>query len=391
MYKWPPRLSDLGDIVKKYIDDGNPLSITSSDGIYKELEEKFAKLHGRKYGLVVSSGTMALFSAFFAVGIKPGDEVICASFAFQTASTLLFLGAKVVFSDLEEDTANADVEHIRTLITAKTKAIVTNDQWGHPCDKDAIVNICKQFGLRYIEDCSHAHFSEYKGKYVGTFGDVACWSFQGSKLLSGGEGGILLTDDENIYEQAVLVGHYSKRSKESIVNERFRPLEDTGYGLKLRMHPLSAVIVLHQLENYCFDWIRSRKETLTYFENRLLKETPIRPVIKKDYVTSMGAWFGFYPKLDFEQLKIDRNEFQSWLREKGLDVRIPNNGLLGKLPLFTDPKFKISGFEKNISIPQYHSAQKYVNTTIGFPAFTFYEYDEIDIYVETIKKYFNEH
>ena len=389
MYKWPPKMDDLGDVVKKYIDDGNPLSISSGDGVYKELEQQFAKLHGRRYGLVVSSGTMALFSAFFAIDIKPGDEVICTSFSFHaTASPLLYWGAKIVFCDVEEDTGNIDVECIKKLITKSTKAIVANDQWGHPCDKDKICKICKENGIFYIEDCSHAHFSEYNGKYVGSFGDVACWSFQGSKMLSGGEGGILLTDDVNIYERAVLIGHYSRRSKESIVSEIYRPLENTGFGLKLRMHPLAAVIILHQLNNYSFGWIKNRNETLAYFEKRLQEETPIKPMEKRSYVSSMGAWYGFYPRIDFDELKIDKYEFSKWLINKGLDLRIPTNGILPELAFFSDPVFKINGFDKNLYVPECENAKKYMNSIIGFPTFSFHEYDEIEKYITAIKQYF---
>ena len=200
-FYWPPKIKELGDIVKEYIDTGKPLSIADDGGIYKELEESFSKLHNRKYGLLVSSGTMALYSAFFALDILPEDEIICTVYSYHaTITPALHLGAKIIFCDVEEDTGNIDCMKIEKLITLKTKLIVTNDQWGHPCDKDKILEICKKYSLKYLEDCSHAHFSEYKGKYTGTFGDVACWSLQGNKLLSGGEGGILLTDNQEIYE-----------------------------------------------------------------------------------------------------------------------------------------------------------------------------------------------
>lgn len=391
MNKWPPAIKEMGDIIKDYIDRGEPLSISSGDGVYNELETKFAELHGRKYGLVVSSGTMALFTAFFAIGLKPGDEVISTSFSFHaTASPLLFFGVKIVFCDVEDDTGNIDIDCIKELITINTRAIVTNDQWGHPCDKQGVQSACKEYGLLYIEDCSHAHFSEYNQKYVGTFGDIACWSFQGSKLLSGGEGGIILTDNYDFYEKSVLIGHYSNRSKDTIKNEHYRPLELTGYGLKLRMHPLAAVIVLHQLNNYCFQWIKSRSETLTYFENKLNKETPIKPMVKRKYTTSMGAWYGFYPRLDFEKNKIDKHHICNWLTNNNLKVNMITNSILPQLDIFNNPKYSINGFEKLISNKKFPNAKKYMDSLIGFPRFTFHEYEEIDHYVSVIKKYFED-
>ena len=253
-FQWPPVIPEMGEVIKQYIDSGQPLSIADCSGVYQELEQSFAKLHGRKYGLVLSSGTMALYSAFFGLDLLPGDDVICTAFSYHaTAAPLLHLGVNVVFCDVEPDTGNIDCSKIETLITSKTKAIVTNDQWGHPVDKEAILTICQTHDLKYVEDCSHAHFSEYKNKYVGSFGDVACWSFQGNKLLSAGEGGILLTDDQEIYERAVLLGHNLKRPETEVKNPAYQGLLRTGYGLKLRMHPLAAVMALHQLQNYCFD------------------------------------------------------------------------------------------------------------------------------------------
>lgn len=382
MYKWPPKMNELGDVVKKYIDEGNPLSISSDTGIYEKLETKFAEMIGRKYVLAVSSGTMALFSAFFAADIRPDDEIICTSFSFHaTISAAHFMGAKIIFCDVEEDTGNIDVSKIEALITNRTKAVVTNDQWGHPCDKDSVTRICREYGLFYIEDCSHAHFSSYKGKYSGTFGDIACWSFQGSKLINGGEGGILATDKFELFERAVLLGHYSWRSIKTVKSEKYKPINATGFGLKLRMHPLAAVIILHELENYADKWVKGRNETLTYFENQLELRTPLKKMVKKDYVTSMGAWYGFYPLIDYSLCCGGKESFIAYLKENDIDVKQPSNGILPYLPLFN-----------NKAEPQkaglYPGAEAYESSIIGFPTFSNYEFDEIDRYVSIIEKYF---
>ncbi len=288
---------------------------------------------------------MALYSAFFALNLKQGDEVIVTAFSYHaTATPLLHLGVKVIFCDVEPDTGNIDVTKIEPLITDKTKAIVSNDQWGHSCDKDRIVEICKKYNLKYVEDCAHAHFSTYKGKLSGTFGDVACWSLQGNKLLTGGEGGILLTDDQDIFERAVLLGHNLKRPAKSVKNPLYKPLERTGFGLKLRMHPLAALMVLHQLEHYCFDWIQSRKETLTYFENRLAEETPFQPMVKRDYVTSMGAWYGFLPTID-PSVGVDRVHLTQWMKERGFDIDIPKSKVISTYELFYNEEFNMGGFD----------------------------------------------
>lgn len=390
-YRWPPYIEELGDIVKKYIDEGNPLSIADDSGIYSDLERLFAKLHNRKYALLVSSGTMALYSAFFGINLLPGDEVICTSFSYHaTAAPLLHLGVKVVFCDVEEDTGNIDVSKIEDLITSKTKAIVTNDQWGHPCDKIGVLAICNRYNLKYVEDCSHAHFAEYRGQYVGSFGDVACWSLQGNKLLSGGEGGILLTDNQDIFERAVLLGHNLKRPAKSVKNPYYKGLERTGYGLKLRIHPLAALMVIHQLQFYCFSWIKSRKETLEYFEKRLEEETFFKGMEKKEYVTSMGAWYGFKPRADFEALKIDKIQFAKWMTDRGFDVKVPKSEVLCDYELFSSKKYSINNFDKNNIINECPSAYKYYSKIISFPTFTFHEYEEIERYIKAIKMYCQE-
>jgi len=388
-FQWPSRMEEMGGVVKEYIDSGKPLSIADDGGVYRELETKFATLHGRKYGLLVSSGTMALYSAFFALNLLPGDEVICTAYSYHaTAAPLLHFGVKIVFCDVEPDVGNIDVSCIEPLISDRTKAIIANDQWGHPCDKDVVLAICKKYNLKYVEDCSHAHFSEYKGKYCGSFGDVACWSLQGNKLLTGGEGGILLTDNQDIYERAVLLGHNLKRPAKSVKNEMYKGLERTGFGLKLRMHPLAAVMILHQLEHYCFDWIKSRNATLSYFEKKLEQETFFQGMAKREYVTSMGAWYGFYPRANFAKAGIDKEHFVTWMQEKGFQIKVPKSKIIPTYELFKNNDFKISNFTKYDPPPVFANAEKYLEQVIGFPTFTFYEYEIIDKYIKAIKEYY---
>ena len=391
-FSWPPKIEEMGEIVKNYIDSDNPLSIADRSGIYETLENNFANLHNRKYGLLVSSGTMALYSSFYAIGLKPGDEVISTVYTYHaTAAPLLHLGVNIVFCDVEPDTGNIDVTKISELITSKTKAIVTNDQWGHPVDKDEILSICKKYKLRYIEDCSHAHFSEYKGHYSGTFGDIACWSFQGNKLLSGGEGGILLTDNRELYEQSVLLGHNLKRPFDSVKNKKFSDIKRTGLGLKLRIHPLAALMVNHQLENYCFDWIKSRNKRLQYFNEELKDKTPMQGMIKKDYVTSMGAWYGFKPLVNFEKLRTTRIELITYMQSRGFDVKKPGSVPLTDFAIFEKNRFQILHFQKaEINKNNYPNAYKYYNSALSIPTFTFEnDRETIDQYVHTFSSFFN--
>lgn len=370
-YSWPPVIPGLDEHIAKYIRNGEPLSIAGrANTVYEELENLFAGLHQRKYGLLTSSGTMALYSAFFGLNLQADDEVICTVYSYHaTVAPLLHLGVKIRFCDVEADTGNLNAKKLPALLNSKTKAVITNDQWGHPVDKEPIVKFCQENNLYYIEDCSHAHFSEYKGKYCGTFGDVACWSFQGNKLLSGGEGGILLTDNQDVYERAVLLGHNLKRPFECVKSEKYKGYERTGFGLKLRIHPLAAVIILYQLKNCCQSWIATRKKTLEYFQKELCAKTPFMPMVKKDYVSSMGAWYGFKPRLDFTKYRFSRQELVNYMQKKGFEVDIPGSPPLTEFRLF-EQEFMEHGQKIN-PMEIFPDSYLYTSSIISLPTFTF--------------------
>jgi len=392
-FQWPPKTPELGEIVKEYIDSGLPLSIADRSGVYGELEDEFARRHNKKFALLTSSGTMALYSAFFALKLRPGDEVICTAFSYHaTAAPLLHFGVKICFCDVEPDTGNLNAELLPSLLSSRTVAVVTNDQWGHPVDKKKVVSFCKKHNLAYVEDCSHAHFSEYEGKYTGTFGDVACWSLQGNKLLSAGEGGILLTDDREIYERAVLLGHNLKRPKVDVKNPAMQGLLRTGFGLKLRIHPLAALMALYYLKNNCESWIESRQDTLEYFQNGLKAETPLLPMAKRPYVTSMGAWYGFKPRCNFQALNLKRTHLVDYMKEKGFNVKIPGSDILPSYELFRNAGNYFPDIPPQKVDFQFPGATIYSQSILSLPTFTFEEdRGTIDKYISEFKQYFKEY
>jgi len=391
-FRWPPSVPGLAAALADYVEAGGPLSIPGRDGIYAKLEDRLAALHDRRYALLTSSGTMALYSAFFAIGLEPGDEVISTVYSFHaTATPLLHLGALIHFCDVEPDTGNIDAGELASLVTPRTRAVVTNHMWGHPVDVEAIAAICRRNRIAWVEDCSHAHFAQYCGRTVGKFGDVSVLSLQGNKLLTGGEGGVLLTDSREIYERATLLGHSLKRSEECVEDPRWREIRRTGYGLKFRMHPLAAVMVDHLLEHHCFSWIQSRAETLQRFSDGLAATGKVRPMARRPYVTSMGAHYGFKPRLDFQALGVSRETLVKALQAEGLEVEIPGSPPFHRLPIFDPERFRISGFQKmdhrGRSFP---GAEAYTASTLSLPTFTFPEdLPMVDAYVEAFHKVFH--
>jgi len=371
-FRWPPALPELGSALAAYVDSGGPLSIVDRSGVFERLEDRFCELVDRRFGLLCSSGTMALYSAFFALGLEPGDEVISTVYSFHaTATPLLHLGARVVLCDVESDTGNIDPEALADLVGPRTRAVVTNHMWGHPVDVDRIRALTVDRGIPWIEDCSHAHFAEHRGRRVGGFGTISVFSLQGNKLVTGGEGGILLTDDRSLYERATLLGHGLKRAKETVRDPALTPIARTGYGLKLRMHPLAALTALHILEHHCFRWIREREELLGYFGARLAENALVQPPARRDYVTSMGAHYGFKPRLDFDAIGVPRERLVEALRAEGVDVSIPGSRPFHRLPLFEAERFQVSGFDKvDHGDRVFPGADAYYDSIVSLPTFT---------------------
>jgi dTDP-4-amino-4,6-dideoxygalactose transaminase len=166
-------------------------------------EQEFAKFHGAKHGLAVTNGTAALEVTMSAIGIVPGDEVIIPDYTFvATASAVLYAGAMPVVVDVTADTFCIDPKLTEAAITPRTKAIIAVHMGGHPCDLDTLTDLAKRKGIALIEDSSHAHATEWKGKRIGSHGTAGTFSFQASKLMTAGEGGIIISDDDTFEKQA---------------------------------------------------------------------------------------------------------------------------------------------------------------------------------------------
>ncbi|MEM1538344.1 MAG: DegT/DnrJ/EryC1/StrS family aminotransferase [Candidatus Nezhaarchaeales archaeon] len=165
----------------------------------RRFEECFASFIGVRYAVAVSSGSAALHAALLAAGVKPGDEVIVPAFTFPaTANMVLMAGAKPVFADISTETYNIDLESVKKLISARTKAIIPVHLYGLPADMDPVMELAEEHGLMVIEDAAQAHGAKYKGRYTGTLGHMACFSFYPSKIISTGEGGMVTTNDEEL-------------------------------------------------------------------------------------------------------------------------------------------------------------------------------------------------
>ena len=206
----------------------------------EKFESEFAKFCGAKFCIGVGNGTDAIFIALKMLGIGPGDEVITAANSFiATSEAISLTGARVVFCDVSETTRNINPDLIEEKITDKTKAIVPVYLYGQPADMDRIVEIAKKNNLYIVEDCAQAHGAEYKGKGAGTFGEVSCFSFYPGKNLGAyGDGGAIITDNENLAEKIRMYANHGRSAKYDHefegVNSRLDGMQAAILSVKLK-------------------------------------------------------------------------------------------------------------------------------------------------------------
>lgn len=274
MTKWPIYTTEEEEAVLNVLRTAN----MSGTDITKKFEQEFAAYMGVKYALGFNNGTSSLMAAMYGVGLRKGDEVICPAVTYWASCTqAMSLGATVVFANICEDTLCIDPDDIERKITPRTKAIIVVHYLAHPCDMDRIMAIAKKHNLKVIEDLSHAQGGLYKGRKLGTIGDVAGISMMSGKSFAIGEGGMLITNDREIWEHAVSLGSYERFTDNEITCEDLKPL--TGMplgGYKFRMHQMSAAVGRIQLKYYDERCAEIRK-AMNYFWDLLEGVPGIRP------------------------------------------------------------------------------------------------------------------
>jgi perosamine synthetase len=382
-FSWPIITKKIEDAVIKQLHTS--ISIYDRSGIIKSFEDDFSKYHDRKHSLLCNSGTTAIHSMYVAANLNKNDEVICPAYTFfATVSPLLFTGAKPILCDCDEN-GNIDPEEIVKLITHKTKAVVVTHMWGIPCQMDKIVEICKKNELLLLEDCSHAHGARFKGKLVGSFGDLSAWSLQGPKNVTGGEGGILTTNNSDFYYRALLLGHYNKRCKQEIPAENeLSKYSTTGMGLKYRAHPLAvsiASLIFKDLDKTLKIRNRYAKKIIT--ELGKVKGL-IPPQIADDIQPSWYALIFQYRKGDLNNLSIEK--FYEALKAEGLlEADLPKSTApLNTLELFKNPGFLFQIYKENpfsYKKGDFPKAEAFYENAIKLPVWT----QKVDL--DIIKKY----
>lgn len=267
MVKIPVYQPSLSGNEKIYVNECLDSTWISSKGRFiAEFEHKFAEYTGVRHAASVCNGTVALHLALLALGIGEGDEVIVPTLTYiASVNAISYTGATPVFVDSLPDTWQMDPKDVQRKISPKTKAVLVVHLYGHPCDMDRITVIAKEHGLFVIEDCAEAFGSFYKGKQVGTFGDIATYSFFGNKTITCGEGGMVTTNDETLFDRAV---HFKGQGL-----AKHREYWHDVIGYNYRMTNLCAAIGLAQLEQA--DEFLSKKRKIAEWYKHGLQELPV--------------------------------------------------------------------------------------------------------------------
>jgi perosamine synthetase len=288
----------------------------------KSFEEDFARYVGSKHAIAVNSGTAALHLALDAIGIQEGDEVIVPTMTFTaTAEVVLYFKAKPVLVDCEPDTLNLDPAKIEAAITPRTKAIVPVHMAGQSCDMDEILKIAKKHNLRVIEDAAHALPASYRGRPVGTIGDITCFSFYATKTITTGEGGMVTTENPKWAERMRIMSLHgiSHDAWKRYTKEGSWCYEVLYPGFKYNLTDLAAAIGSEQLKKCSEFWQARRRIAGIYAQAFADLEAVQVPVCRPDV---QHAWHLFIIKLDLERLKINRSQFIETLREKQIGTSV---------------------------------------------------------------------
>jgi perosamine synthetase len=315
----------IGGNEKAYVVDCLESTWISSTGEYvQRFEEGFAEFCEADHAISCSNGTTALHLALLALGVGPGDEVIVPTLTFvATANAVTYCGARPVLVDSEPETWNIDPRLIEARLTPRTKGIIAVHLFGHPADMDAVAAIAGRHGLFVVEDAAQAHGAEYRGRRAGSLGDVATFSFFGNKIITTGEGGMVVTSD------AALAGRARRLRSHGMDPDRRYWFPEIGYNY--RMTNVAAAIGVAQLERA--DWQIGRRLEVARWYREALRDVPgLRWQHEQEW--AKHVWWMFSVVLD-EDCPADRDLVMARLAERGIETR-PIVWPMHRLPLYRD-------------------------------------------------------
>lgn len=338
-----------------------------------EFEKTVADYVGAKYAVAISNGTAALHAACFAAGIGKGDEVITTPITFAaSANCALYCGAKPVFADVKADTYNIDPEDIRRKITDKTKAIVAVHFTGQPCEMDEIHAIAEEYNLIVIEDAAHAIGADYKGRMIGSMSDMTTFSFHPVKHVTTGEGGMIVTNDEKLYEKLVLF-----RSHGITRNEKFMHKNEGGWyyeqidlGYNYRITDIQCALGVSQMKK--LDKFVAKRRELVERYNEAFKD--VDGVVCPKQAEGCNNSYHLYV---IQVPEGRRKEIFDKLRNAGIGVNVHY------IPVYKHPYYQENGY-KDVCCK---NAEAVYANFISLPLYYNLTFEEQDYVIEKVKEF----
>lgn len=331
-----------------------------------EFEKMVADYVGAKYAVAISNGTSALHAACYAAGIGAGDEVITTPLTFAaSANCVLYCGGTPVFADVDERTYNIDPEDIRKKITDKTKAIIAVHLAGQPCEMDEIHKIAKEHGLIVIEDGAHALGSEYKGRKVGTLSDMTTFSFHPVKPITTGEGGMIVTDNEEFYRKMILFRSHGITRDESLMTRNEGPwyYQQLELGYNYRITDIQCALGCSQMKK--LDRFLARRRELAMRYDEAFADCPA--IVTPYQLPDTNSGWHLY----IIQVKnCGRREVFECLRKEGIGVNVHY------IPVYMHPYYQEHGYS-GVHCPRAEEIYTHMLSLPLFPGLTEAQQDEV--------------
>lgn len=348
----------------------------------EEFEEKFGKYVGVKYAVAISNGTAALHGASFAAGIKEGDEVITTPITFAaSANCILYQGGKPIFADIDSSTYNIDPKDIEKKISSKTKAIVPVDFTGQPVNIDEINAIAKKYNLIVIEDGAHSLGAEYKGKKTGSLVDMTTFSFHPVKHITTGEGGVITTNNKELYEKLKLFRtHGITRDKEILYNKNEGSwyYEQLELGYNYRITDIQCALGISQL-NKIDKFLRRRREIAEKYNEYLKDIDGIVLPYQEEYIKS--SWHLYVIQLELEKFKVGRREIFEALQAENIGVNVHY------IPVYYHPYYQKLGYKKGLC-PNAEKLYERIITIPLYPKMTDKDVKDVVEALDRVLKYY---
>jgi len=336
----------------------------------KQFEQQFGSYIGVSHAIAVNSCTAALHSILLALGIEHGDEVIVPSNTFvATANSALYVGARPVFADSDPETFNISPSEIQNKLSRKTKAIIVVHIGGNPCEMKEIMDIAEDHKIPIIEDAAHAHGSKYGDNFCGSMGLAAGFSFYPTKVMTCGEGGIVVTEDEKLAEKIKMIRNHGRSS--------YGPVEISELGYNFRLTDIHAVIGLTQFK-HLNEYVQHRNKIARFYNDELSKISWLTPQKIKN--SNLSSYYVYIVKIG-EDGPITRNELALRLKERGIGTSVLY------YPVHLQPLYiKLFKFKRG-TLP---IAEELGERTIALPMDNGISIEDAKYVVEMIKQIVNE-